>query len=419
MRSRSIFGRGISGPEAICRIFLYHEGLLFIMLGDGVPVTYVDTQAGLEKLCADLAGSPWLALDTEFIREKTYYSQLCLLQIANHSTIACVDTIALKSIDPLLDLIYDSSIEKVMHAAFQDMEIFYDLRGSVRAPLFDTQIAATVLGQGYQLGYAGLVFALLGNTLDKSMTRTDWSQRPLSPEQITYAADDVRYLRQVYLLQKKELLERRRLDWLAEDFAEITNPATYSNPPEEAWQRLRGAEKLTGLQLSVLRGVAAWREVKARQENRPRKWILSDDVLMDLARIMPTNAQKMSRIRGIEPGQMRRIGDELMAVISESAAKPPETFPVADPRVYLTPEQDVLADILTAVIRVRAMENSISPQAFAGRKDIERLVAGDKTVPLLHGWRKGLVGHDVQAVLNGELVVKVKDGRPEIVKSVE
>jgi ribonuclease D len=374
---------------------------------------YVDTPAQLTDLCERLRGSSWVALDTEFMREKTYYAQFCLLQIANEDTIACIDPLAL-NLDPLLDLIYDPAVVKVMHSARQDLELLYDLRHAVPHPLFDTQVAATVLGYGDQVGYGALVQGMFGVDLDKSHTRTDWSQRPLDPRQLSYAADDVRYLAQIYLRQRKELESNGRLAWLADDFAELTDEYKYINSPLSAWRRIRQANTLKGVQLAVLSAVAAWREERAKAVNKPRKWILSDDVLLELARHMPTDMERLARIRGLEAQTIKRSGGDIVALIVESKHLPKEQWPHLDAPLRLDAKQEALVDALMAVVRMRGMENAVSPATLTTRKELESLILGQKDVAILHGWRGALVGRDLLALLEGELSLRVREGALDI-----
>lgn len=364
---------------------------------------YIDTAEALTGLCHQLRDSPWIALDTEFIREKTYYPRLCLLQVANEELVACVDPLALDNLDPLLAILYDPALTKVLHSAHQDLEIFFNLRGAVPCPVFDTQIAATVLGQAEQVGYARLVKALLGVDLDKSQTRTNWCHRPLKPAQIAYAADDVRYLCDVYRLQRSRLEAGNRLAWLADDFAGLCEPDKYQVQPGQAWRRIKGSRNLRGVQLAVLRALAAWREQRASASNRPRKWIVSDDVLLDLARSMPGDKERFQLIRGLEPGLIKRHGDTLLELIATARTEPPEQWPSPPSRLQLNPEQEALVEAMLAVVRLRGSQKGVSPQTLASRKDLERLVAGDPDIPLLQGWRAALAGHEVQALLQGRL----------------
>lgn len=371
---------------------------------------YIDTPEALTELCNQLRDSPWIALDTEFIREKTYYPRLCLLQVANEKLVACVDPLTLENLDPLLAILYDPAVTKILHCAHQDLEIFYNLRGTVPCPVFDTQIAATVLGQAEQVGYARLVKALLGVELDKSQTRTNWCHRPLKPAQIAYAADDVRYLREVYRLQRSRLEAGNRLAWLADDFAALCEPDKYQVHPRQAWRRIKGSRNLRGVQLAVLRALAAWREQRASAANRPRKWIIDDDALLDLARSMPGDKERFQLIRGLEPGLIKRHGDTLLELIATARTEPPEQWPSPSPRLQLSPEQEALVEAMLAVVHLRGSQMGVSPQTLASRKDLERLVAGDPDIPLLQGWRAALAGHEVQALLQGRLRLEVNEG---------
>ncbi len=370
---------------------------------------FIDTEAGLAALCDKLRGQPVLALDTEFLREKTYYAQLCLLQVAAEGVIACVDPLAL-NLDPLLDIIYDPAVVKVMHSARQDMEIFFDLRGDVPRPLFDSQIAATLMGFGEQVGYANLVQQMLGVTLDKGATRTDWSQRPLDIEQIRYAADDVRYLFAVYHQQREMLQSKGRLEWLQDDFDEMSDRTTYAPAPENLWKRVRGVQKLSSPQLAVLRGLAVWREERAQASNRPRRWMLKDEVMVDLARRSPVNLDGLAKIRGVEERLLSRHGEALLKVVAAANATDSETWPIRTQSQRLSSAQDAVVDLLMAVLRLRGSEHDVSPALLASRKQLEALVSGDTGCAVLHGWRAGLAGHDLQAVLAGEKVVRVVDG---------
>ena len=371
---------------------------------------FVNTESGLAELCDKLRGQPVLALDTEFLREKTYYAQLCLLQVAAEGVIACVDPLAL-NLDPLLDIIYDPSVVKVMHSARQDMEIFFDLRGDVPRPLFDSQIAATLMGFGEQVGYANLVQQMMGVTLDKMATRTDWSKRPLDEEQVIYAADDVRYLFAIYHQQVELLGSKGRLDWLQDDFDEMSDRTTYAPHPENLWKRVKGAQKLSSPQLAVLRGLAIWREERAQASNRPRRWIFKDEVMVDLARRSPANLADLAKIRGIEERTLDRNGDALLKVIAEAKTTDPEGWPTKTKSQRLNSEQDAVVDLLMAVLRLRGDEHDVSPALLASRKQLETLVMGDEQSPVLHGWRAGLAGNDLQAVLSGEKTVRVVEGK--------
>ncbi len=372
---------------------------------------YIDTTDQLTALCEQLRRHDWLTLDTEFLREKTYRPRLCLLQVANPEVIACIDPLALDDLSPLLDVLYDSGITKVLHAAHQDLEIFFEMRGSLPAPVFDTQIAATLLGHGDQIGYGNLVKAELGIELDKAHARTDWCHRPLDDAQLDYAADDVRHLREIYLHQHQQLEELGREQWLQADFDDLIDPARYSNPPETAWLRVKGANRLRGVQLAVLQSLAAWREQQAQQNNRPRRWIIKDEVLLDLAKQMPTDEARLRRIRGLEEGSVQRYGAGLLNHIAEAKRLPKERWPTLKEGQRLPPGQEPLVDLLMALLRERCQQQSISPSAVAGRRELERLVLGESDISLLHGWRAAIAGKALQALLHGKLTLRIEGGQ--------
>lgn len=362
---------------------------------------YIVDQPALNDFCADLRGVSWLALDTEFIREQTYYPQLCLIQIASADRVACIDPLALPSLDPLLDLLYDPAITKVLHAAQQDLEIFYHLRGAVPTPVFDTQLVALVLGHGSQIGYAALVQQLLGVELDKTHTRANWRHRPLAPEWLAYAAADVRYLRELYLRQQAALAARGWLDALAEDFAALAVPDRYRLQPWEAWRRVREHNRLRGVQRAVLRALAAWREERASTHDRPRRWILDDAALLELARRMPKTPDELSRIRGLPATTVQRQGETLLARIATARAESPEQWPVRTARSHVSPEQAAKVDEMLRLIAARADHNRIPSQCLADRWDVEKLLLGEDS-PLLHGWRAAMVGRELLARLTAD-----------------
>ena len=377
-------------------------------------IPYIDSAPELARFCSRLAAAGWFALDTEFLREKTYYPKLCLLQVATPDSVACIDPLALDSLDPILDLIFDAGITKVMHSARQDMEIFYHLRGAAPAPVFDTQIAALLLGYPDQIGYGNLVSEVLDVNLEKLHTRADWSVRPLTRDQIGYAADDVIYLVDVYRNLHARLAERGRLAWLDEDFARLSSDALYNNPPAEAWLRVKGGNRLKGAALAVLQALAGWRESQAQQRDRPRGWILRDDALIEIARHRPASLEELGRIRGLQDAFIRHNGEQVLGLVSTAGKQTPAPFPDAGTRQKLTPEQDALVDVMSAVVRISGIEHALNPAVLATRKQLVRLVCGDPDVDIMHGWRRKLVGERLQALLRGELSLSVRDGKLDL-----
>ncbi|MGH8503860.1 MAG: ribonuclease D [Gammaproteobacteria bacterium] len=364
---------------------------------------FIDTPQGLTSFCTRLQSAEWIALDTEFIRERTYYPRLCLVQIATPTLVACVDPLTLDTLAPLMEVIYDTRITKVLHAAHQDLEILHQLRGEPPRPVFDTQIAASLLGFGEQTGYASLVQQMLGVQLAKTHTRSDWCMRPLTAAQIHYAADDVRYLSMVYPRLKDMLTHKNRLDWLTDDFERLQRAETFETDAAQAWRRIGGIQKLSPSQLNILRALAAWREQEAASRDKPRKWILPDPALVDLARQAPRNQAALARMRGLQPHQVQRYGAALVETIAKALQEPETSWPTPPPRLSLTPAQDAMVDVLMALVRMQAALYEVSPAALAARSALERLVTGDTDVPVLQGWRARLVGRTLQKMLAGEL----------------
>jgi ribonuclease D len=376
-----------------------------------MEILYIDTAVKLHELCQQLHGSKWLALDTEFMREKTYYPQLCLLQIGTPEITACVDPLALGDLGPLLDLLYDPGITKVMHAGGQDMEIFFHLRGELPKPVFDTQIAAPLLGFPEQAAYARLVEDILGVHLQKTHTRADWSHRPLSPAQLEYAADDVIYLCRLYVHLRDKLTQRGRLDWLNEDFDSLCDAGRYNNPPALAWQRVKAARKLRGAQLAILQGLAEWREQLAQQEDMPRGWLIKDDVLADIARQQPKNLAELGRIRGLNERTVKRRGDNILTIIRQGSDRQPQALPDYVKSAKPTVEQEAIVDLLNAVVHLRAAQQQLNPAQLASHKELQRLVLGEHDLHILNGWRRQLIGEELQAVLAGDRHLGIKDGK--------
>jgi ribonuclease D len=374
-------------------------------------ITYIDSPRQLRDFCEAVKNASWLAVDTEFLREKTYFPKFCLLQIASADKVACIDPLALESLEPVADLLFDPAITKVFHAGRQDLEIFFHLWGQLPAPIFDTQIAAPLIGLPEQISYAGLISELLGMTLGKGHARTDWSLRPLTDAQLRYAADDVIHLGTAYLKLRRQLEALGRLDWPEGDFFAMLNSQLYENAPEQAWQRIGGHYQLNASQLAVLQALAAWREDNARQQDIPRSWLVKDEVLFDLARLQPTNADKFKLIRGLDERIVKRYGGQLCRIIEEAKHRPPPAVSLKPRQAKKTPEQEALLDVLTAVVRLRAAQHTLNPAVLAGRKDLEQLMEEPEQSKLLQGWRKAMAGAELEALLQGERQLRVINGR--------
>lgn len=372
---------------------------------------HIETEHQLRELCTQLAHSKWLALDTEFIREKTYYPNFCLLQISNGTVAASVDPLAIEDMGELVEIIYDESIVKIFHAGRQDLEIFHQLWGKLPQPLFDTQLAATLLGLGSQIGYGNLVQKVTGRELEKGHSRTDWSRRPLSQEQLRYALDDVIYLGDIYTNITNRLQKLGRETWLQDDFDILTDPATYNTDPQSMWKRIKGNQHLKGVQLAVLQEITAWREQEAERSNRPRRWILKDDVMVELARRQPGDTRELERIRGLESGSVKRYGGTLLKLINKAKQTPKADWPQAHIRgPKLTPNQEAITDLLQCCLRLIAEQEEITPAALASRKELEQLAIGNLNSELLHGWRKALIGNALLEVLDGRITPQLDNG---------
>lgn len=352
----------------------------------------VQDETALRDLCTRLKGAFWIALDTEFMRVKTYSARLCLIQVATPDVIACVDPLAVR-INTLLEVLYDRRALKVLHAARQDLEVFFDLRKAVPSPVFDTQIAAALLGHDDQTGYSTLVEKLTDHKLPKVNQRADWAARPLSPDLLAYAADDVRWLRDVYLKLDAELAARGRRAWLAEECAALADPALYRNDPELAWQRLKQGKTLNPTQQTVLAQLAAWRERTAQQKNLPRGWIVADPALADITRGMPETPDQLAAVNGVTPALVRRFGKEILEAVRAGRAAPPRRLWPEPPR--LEPAQQCLLDAISARIQNCAREQGISATLLAPRREMLRFVLNDPDCALLRGWRYQLIGAEL------------------------
>ena len=380
-------------------------------------IQYIDTPEQLAILCEQIKKEPWLALDTEFLREKTYYPKFCLLQIATPEWVACIDPIALPQLESLFEAIYNPAIVKVFHSCRQDLEIFFQWTGKLPSPIFDTQVAAPLLGFQDNPGYAMLVSSLLSVNLNKAHTRADWSKRPLTEAELEYAADDVIYLCQIYQIMVQKLTALGRIDWLKNDFAELTNPALYKVDPETAWFKIKGKNKLTGKQLSIIQTLAQWREKIAQAEDRPKSWLLRDELLFDLAKLQPETVQELANVRGINERSVNRYGKELCQLITAAKNRPPMPLHEKDRSAKKTQQEEAILDILTALVRVRAEENALNPTILASRKDLEELLSNsDDECPLLHGWRYTMAGKELVGLLKGELLLGIDSDKLAIIE---
>jgi ribonuclease D len=356
----------------------------------------VTTTAALTELARRLESATAIGLDTEFLRESTYRAELCLIQVATPDYAACVDPLALTSLAELIPSLVADRPVKVMHASRQDAEVLFPLTGLVR-PIFDTQIAAALTGMPAQIGYGELVRRTLGTDLAKSHTRTDWSRRPLSPEQVEYALDDVRYLLPLKTHLEEQLERLGRLAWLDEELSNLRDAESFTVNPEGAWQRLKGLRGLDAGRMRLVRALAAWRERRAIERNRPRGWILDDAVLRDIVMRVPRTVEQLQAIPEMSPGVIRHCADDLLAMVSAAdIANPP---PQVALRPRPSPEQTALVKKLSALNQSIAQTLGLSPEVLATRRDIEQLAEGGRDVAMLQGWRREIIGEPMLAAL--------------------
>lgn len=356
----------------------------------------------LAEACERLARAGAVAVDTEFKRERTYRPELCVVQLAVPGEHVLIDGIAIRDLEPLRRLFADPAVEKVLHSARQDLEIFWSLWEELPQPLFDTQVAAALLGHGDNLGYGAVVKALLGVELDKAHARTDWTRRPLSPEQLAYAADDVIHLIEVHRLLAKRLEEEGRRSWHAAEAERLRNPALYRSAPEEAWKTVKGHARARGDERRVVRALAAWRERRAEKRDKPRRWILSDEAVLELARLQPEDQRGLERIESLPEGLRRRQGEALLDVLDAALEGP---APPAEPRPRggrPDPDEQELLDRLSACVREAGERNAVAPSLLAPRADLLAIVreGGDAEVPVLEGWRRELIGEELLRLLS-------------------
>jgi len=349
----------------------------------------------LVDLTRALTTAEWVALDTEFVRERTFFARLCLIQIATPQWLVLVDPLAVTDIAPLLETLL-LPIGKVLHAARQDLEVLHDIDGRVPAPVRDTQVAAAFLGFDDQIGYGALVEAVLGVTLEKAHTRTDWARRPLSLEQLHYARDDVRYLADLYPELLDRLEARGRRSWFEQECVRLTDPALYRTDPEQAWRRVKGGGRLPAAAQQIVRVLAAWRERRARERNLPRGWVLRDAQLLELARRQPDTLARLGEASGLDERALRRMGEELLDCVRAGQQAEPRPLWLESPP---TDAHNKLAARLSAELKTVAGEQGLAPALLATRRDIERLARGERDSPLLTGWRGELVGERLRALL--------------------
>jgi len=375
----------------------------------------VEKQKDLEVLCRELATRGAFALDTEFVRERTFFIQLGIVQVAAAGVEAVIDPQTLSSLEPLFELVAAPEVEKIVHAGEQDFAVLYEAGGAAPRNVFDTQIAAALVGYGDQISYARLVAKVTGVQLEKLETLTDWTARPLTEAQIDYSLEDVRYLSEVRRHLGERLAALGRAGWEREEGSRLESDSTYRAPePREFYRRLK-ASGLSVVSLGVLREVAAWREETARSRNLPRGWVLRDQSLLEIARRRPQSVKNLRQIRSLKPQQMSKDGEAIVAAVRAGIAEPVKEVRSEAPHLKMPDEVESTARLLEAWLYARAAEAEIAPSMLATRGDLKTLAAAHyhaqlPALPLLEGWRRELVGQDLIDILEGKKALRL-DGR--------
>ncbi|MEM7083564.1 MAG: ribonuclease D [Pseudomonadota bacterium] len=356
-----------------------------------MPNALIDTPQTLDEVCEHIRTATHAAIDTEFIRQRTFRPQLCLIQIAVHDDIYCVDPLAFDDLTDLMTAL--NGVEIVIHSARQDIEALFQTTGTMLTPLFDTQVAAGLTGLGDQVSYSGLVQNVLDVELDKGETRTNWAQRPLTEAQVRYAEDDVRYLLKLLAPLKQRLIDTDRLAWHQQECDQLGNPALYSHDPGTAWTRVKGTRPLSRSQRRGMKRLAAWREEQAWNKDKPRKWIMSDEDLVTLALHEPDSPETLTQLLDARQRYLRQHSDDLFAVLQQALDDP-----IEPPFTGNDPEEMRRIKLCMGTLREAAQQADISPSLLGTRKDVTHLVRGEPS-PLLESWRFELIGQSLQTLL--------------------
>ncbi|MDP6946413.1 MAG: ribonuclease D [Myxococcota bacterium] len=360
---------------------------------------FISDSASLASFCGSLEGVPYIAVDTEFVRERTYFAELALIQVAHGEHAAAIDPLA-PGIDlaPLGRLLHDAAITKVVHSGNEDLELLLGAFGQMPTPVFDTQIAASMCGSDAQVGYARLVQERIGVTLDKGSQRTDWTRRPLSPKQLAYALADVTHLCTLYERLVSDLDERGRTEWAAGEMVGLTDPHRYEIDPRETWRRLR-MRRPTRRSLAILRELSAWRENRARSRNLPRPWILKNDALLQLAEAAPTTLEALKGLSAVaRMGHRWRDADRVLEVVTRALNLPEDTWPEVPERIDTRPHEDLLK-ALRQLLKERCEAAQVAPTLVATRRELERFVASNEpNIPAMEGWRREVFGEAALAL---------------------
>jgi ribonuclease D len=367
---------------------------------------YIDSNEKLQKLCSKLKKAKYICLDTEFMRERSFYPELCLIQINIDGESCAVDPMVGLDLKPLLKILTGSKLV-VLHSGRQDLEILYNLTGKLPKKIFDTQIAAMVCGFGEQVGYRELVRQIAGADVDKSERYTDWSRRPLYEKQLDYALADVKYLPQIYEKLEAQLKSEKRKTWLEAEEKYLIDPKNYEDDPEDSWEKLKHRDKKS-CHLGVLKEITKWREIKAREVNKPRRWVMKDDTLMEIAMRKPDSAKDLKELRSFV-GVSDKFIPQILEAIEAGINLPKAKQPKLPPKPKQGADQAAI-DLMKLLLKIKAAENDVVPRLVAEQHDIEKFLQGEK-VPFTSGWRHEVFGKYADDLANGKLGFSLKKGK--------
>ncbi len=372
----------------------------------------VTDAAGFRALIGRMRGAGKVGFDTEFVGERTYFPRLCLVQLGTYAEAVAVDPLAVGDLSPLEELLFDRSVLKVVHAGWQDLKIVHQRTGRVPAPVFDTQVAAALLGLPAQAAYASVVREFLGVDVKKGHSYSDWGARPLSASQLAYALDDVRYLPALHDRMIERLRREGRLSWIEPELASLSSPASYDSDPDGEYRRVKGWATLDRRRMAVLRALIAWREREARRRDVPRRRVLADESALAIARSRAVDEDALRRVRGLEWKVGGETSAAVLAAVREALSLPEERLPeLPSARPRGNGDRSTVAALLGALVRSRARLHRVAPEVLTNADELERLAAGEKEgVGVLTGWRLELVGKELLALLEGRLSLVVRDG---------
>jgi ribonuclease D len=363
---------------------------------------YIDSSEKLANFCSSIEAADYCVIDTEFVREKTYYPILALIQIATDQHMGCIDPLAFDCFEPFIKLLQNPDLIKVFHSSSQDLEILFQNYDQIPTPVFDTQLAAAVLGYNHQISYADLVQNVTGVHLEKKYTRANWVHRPLTEGELDYAMDDVRYLMPVYRHLKSELEVKQRGPWIEKEFQKMSAESSYELDSSKLWKKLKGVQKLKGIQLQIASLLCEWREQLAQKKNLPKRWVIKDELIIDIARLKPSSATELASIRDVNQKFVEQNAMTVLDAINKAQAMDSSEWPKHEKSRALTSGQQSVGDCLMALCREIAEENDIALATLATRKDIDNLIINRKNSELSQGWRFEMAGEKLLKFIHGQ-----------------